>query len=236
MPELRDIEVSFTDINEDNLRMVSQLCQQDIDENGLKIQIYATTDRREAFRGAKYIICCVRVGMLEAFRLDVEIPLKYGVDQCVGDTLCAGGVFYGQRGIAAMEGICRDIREVAAPGALLLNYANPNAMITWYCNTYGGVNTVGLCHGVQGGHRLIAKARILGVHESIEEVALLRFVGQIDTPEMLRRLTSYEHWVPRVTDPIDGVLAEDSEAELDALLEGGFLTETEVDQILAAHE
>ena len=27
VPELRDIEVAFTDINEENLRMVTQLCQ-----------------------------------------------------------------------------------------------------------------------------------------------------------------------------------------------------------------
>ena len=41
---------------------------------------------------------------------------------------------------------------------MMLNYSNPNAMVTWYCNKYGGVPTVGLCHGVQGGHHLIAKA------------------------------------------------------------------------------
>jgi len=76
----------------------------------------------------------------------------------VGDTLCAGGIMYGQRGIAEMLDVCRDIREVAEPGALLLNYANPNAMMTWAANKYGGVHTVGLCHGVQGGHHQIAEA------------------------------------------------------------------------------
>ena len=106
--------VAFTDINERNLDMVTQLCQRDIDENGLSIKIHATLDRREAFKDAKYVINCVRIGMLEAFTTDVEIPLKYGVDQCVGDTLCAGGIMYAQRDIAAMEGICKDIREVAA--------------------------------------------------------------------------------------------------------------------------
>ncbi len=158
VPEFRDIEVSFMDINPQNLDMVTRLCQRDIEANGLNIKIYATLDRREAFRDADYVVCCVRIGMLEAFALDVEIPLKYGVDQCVGDTLCAGGVMYAQRDIAAMEGFCRDIREVAAPSCLLLNYSNPNAMVTWYCNQYGGVPTVGLCHGVQGGHALIARA------------------------------------------------------------------------------
>ena len=158
VPEFHDIEVSFTDINPHNLDMVYQLCQRDIEANGLNIKIQATLDRREAFKDADYVINCVRIGMLEAFELDVEIPLKYGVDQCVGDTLCAGGIMYGQRDIAALEGFCKDIREVAKPGCMMLNYSNPNAMVTWYCNKYGGVPTVGLCHGVQGGHELIAKA------------------------------------------------------------------------------
>ncbi len=158
VPEFHDIQVSFTDINPDNLRMVTQLCQRDIVENGLAIKIHATLDRREAFRDAKYVINCVRIGMLEAFETDVDIPLKYGVDQCVGDTLCIGGIMYGQRGIAAMLGFCKDIREVAAPGCILLNYSNPNAMVTWACNKYGKVPTYGLCHGVQHGHEQIAKA------------------------------------------------------------------------------
>ncbi|MFS0723196.1 alpha-glucosidase/alpha-galactosidase [Paenibacillus sp. 1P07SE] len=156
VPAFREIEVAFTDINAHNLEMVTELCQRDIRENGLSIQIQSTTDRREALKDAKYVLCTIRVGGLEAFATDVDIPLKYGVDQCVGDTLCAGGIMYGQRGIAEMLNICRDIREVAHSDVLLLNYANPMAMMTWACNKYGGVRTVGLCHGVQHGHKQIA--------------------------------------------------------------------------------
>ncbi|MBE5766921.1 MAG: alpha-glucosidase/alpha-galactosidase [Clostridiales bacterium] len=158
VPELRDIEVSFTDINEKNLEMVRALCQRDIEANGLNIKIHATLDRREALKDAKYVINCVRVGALEAFATDIEIPLKYGVDQCVGDTLCIGGIMYGQRGIAAILDFCKDIREVALPGCILLNYSNPNAMMTWAANKYGKVPTYGLCHGVQGGHAQISQA------------------------------------------------------------------------------
>ena len=43
VPEFRDIEVAFTDINERNLDMVTRLCQRDIDANGLNIKIQATT-------------------------------------------------------------------------------------------------------------------------------------------------------------------------------------------------
>ena len=169
VPEFRGIEVAFTDINPMNLDMVTRLCQRDIDANGLDIKIQATLDRREAFRNAKYVVNCVRIGMLEGFTTDVEIPLKYGVDQCVGDTLCTGGILYAQRGIAAMLDFCRDIREVAMPGCMMLNYANPNAMVAWACNKYGKVPTIGLCHGVQGGHALIAK--VLGL--PLDEVEIV---------------------------------------------------------------
>src|SRR5699024_12690156 len=80
VPEFKDIEVAFTDINEKNLDMVTQLCQRDIKENGLHISIQATTDRRAALEGAKYIFNVVRIGGLEAFKTDIDIPLKYGVE------------------------------------------------------------------------------------------------------------------------------------------------------------
>jgi len=164
VPEFADIQIAFTDINEKNLEMVTKLAQRDIDHNGLEIKIQSTLDRREALRGANYVINVVRIGGLEAFEQDVEIPLEYGVDQCVGDTLCAGGIMYGQRGISAMLEFCKDIREVAEPDCIMLNYANPNAMITWACNKYGGVKTIGLCHGVQHGHGQIAE--VLGLEQN----------------------------------------------------------------------
>jgi len=152
VPELQDTTFSFTDISERNLDMVTQLCQRDLESARLPARLISTTDRRAAFADSDYVICMIRQGGLEAFQLDIDIPLKYGVDQCVGDTLCAGGIMYGQRTIPELLNFCKDIREVAKPGALFLNYSNPMAMNTWACNQYGGVNTVGLCHGVQGAH------------------------------------------------------------------------------------
>lgn len=158
VPELREAEIAFTDINSHNLEMVTELCQRDMEANGLPDRIQSTLDRREAFQGADYVINCIRQGGLEAFETDVDIPLKYGVDQCVGDTLCTGGIMYGQRTVIELLAICKDIRECAKPGVVLLNYSNPNAMVTWACNQYGGVYTVGLCHGVMHGEMQIADA------------------------------------------------------------------------------
>lgn len=159
VPEFKNINIAFMDINKDNLDRVMTLVKRDLDTNGMtKVSLTSHTDRREALRGADYVFNVVRVGGIDAFSLDIEIPLKYGIDQCVGDTLCAGGIMYGQRGIPVILDICKDIREVSRPDCLFLNYANPNAMMTWAANKYGGVKTVGLCHGVQGGHRQIAMA------------------------------------------------------------------------------
>ncbi len=156
VPELQDTVFGMTDINQRNLDMVGQLCQKDIDANNLPAKIIATTDRRKALAGADYVINCTRIGGLEAFKLDIDIPLKYGVDQCVGDTLAMGGIMYGQRNIPQVLDFCDDIQAVSND-AIMLNYANPNAMNTWAANTYGGVPTIGLCHGVMGGHHQIAE-------------------------------------------------------------------------------
>lgn len=157
VPELVDTRFRFHDIAAANLDAVTRLCRRDIEANGLPATIHPTLDRREALSGAEYVLCTIRQGGLEAFQFDIDIPLKYGVDQCVGDTLCAGGLLYAQRSIPALLDICRDIREVAAPGCILLNYANPMAMNVWACTRYGAVTTVGLCHGVQGAHRQLAR-------------------------------------------------------------------------------
>ena len=165
VPELQDTQFAFTDIDPRNLEMVTQLCQRDLTANKVPAKVTSTLDRRKAVAGADYVISAVRVGGLEGFQTDIDIPLKYGVDQCVGDTLCAGGIMYGQRGIACMLDFCRDMREVSKPDVLFLNYSNPMAMNTWACLKYGGVHTVGLCHGVEGGHWQITEVIKLLVNE-----------------------------------------------------------------------
>jgi len=201
--ELQDTQIAFTDINAHNLEMVTQLCQRDIDANHLNIRIQSTIHRREALEKADYVVNVVRIGGLEAFEKDVDIPLRYGVDQCVGDTLCAGGIMYGQRGIAAILEFCKDIREVSNPDCIMLNYANPNAMVTWACNKYGKVKTIGLCHGVQHGHQQIAN--VLGVKKSELDIICaginhqtwyiqVRYKGQDMTGKLLEAFETHEEY------------------------------------------
>ena len=159
VPELKDnLEIALMDINEHNLDMVYTLCKRDMEHNNCKSKITKTLDRALAISDADYVLCFVRVGGLEAFETDISIPLKYGVDQCVGDTLCVGGIMYGQRTINVIMGICEDIRNYAKEDCILISHSNPNAMVTWAANVYGGVPTIGLCHGVQHGASQIEDA------------------------------------------------------------------------------
>jgi len=162
VPEFRDTtKITFTDINKRNLELVTKLCRRDMEANGVKSELTSTLDRRAALKDANYVVCVVRVGGLEGFEMDVDIPLRYGIDQCVGDTVCAGGIMYAQRSIPVLREFCKDVSEVSAPGCVFLSHVNPMAMNTWACTSHGyGVDWIGLCHGVEGGHAQIA--RVLG--------------------------------------------------------------------------
>jgi alpha-galactosidase len=155
--ELQDTHFALTDINAFNLDLSEQLARKDIKKNKMPARLSATIDRRAALKDADYVINLTRIGGLEAFASDIDIPLKYGVDQCVGDTICAGGIMYGQRNIPAILDFCRDIREVASPDCLFMNYANPMCINTWAALDYGGVETVGFCHGIEHGWDQIAE-------------------------------------------------------------------------------
>lgn len=155
VPELADSRFALHDISRDQLDMVAELVGRDIKANRLPAKVSRHLRRKPALEGAHYVINCTRIGGLEAFATDIEIPLKYGVDQCVGDTLCAGGIMYGQRNIPQILDFLRDAREVAHPRCMFFNYANPMAMNTWAAldafDRGEGIPTVGLCHGIQHG-------------------------------------------------------------------------------------
>ncbi len=121
----------------------------------LPAALVATTDRAEALAGADFCICAFQVGGIEAYGHDVNIPRKYGIDQCVGDTFGPGGVFRGMRSIRALEAIAADMHKLC-PDALFIQYANPMALNSWAMSRLG-INNIGLCHSVQGTSRLLAR-------------------------------------------------------------------------------
>jgi len=126
-----------------------------IAQNNLTSTVYATTDRRHALKDAKYVILLFQVGGVEAFGVDYKIPMKYDVDQCIGDSMGPGGVFRLLRSVTLMREIDQDMQELC-PHAYVLNYVNPMGAICTYLGRYTQMKYVGLCHGVQTTMDLIA--------------------------------------------------------------------------------
>ncbi|MFP3896880.1 MAG: alpha-glucosidase/alpha-galactosidase [Anaerolineales bacterium] len=157
VPALQDSTIALMDIDADRLELARALVQRIIDDRGLSARLEATLDRREALRHADFVISTIQVGGLEAYAHDIEIPQKYGVGQCVGDTLGPGGVFRGLRTIPVLLDICEDMDELCSSRALLINYSNPMAINSWAVAAASGRSYVGLCHSVQGTARMLAR-------------------------------------------------------------------------------
>ncbi|MGQ9609179.1 MAG: alpha-galactosidase [bacterium] len=144
---LEDTEFALMAPSTKRTPQVERFVKRVIAENNLPAKVYVTTDRRDAVKDANHIIATFQVGGIKGFEYDYKIPLKYGVDQCIGDTLGPGGIFRALRSIPVMLDLAKDIEELC-PNAYLLNYVNPMAMVCWALGKTN-VKFVGLCHGVQ---------------------------------------------------------------------------------------
>jgi len=155
-PCLRDSEWALMSRTEPKLRRMEAFAKRMLKENKLPGKVWATLDRRKAIEGADFVVVIIQVGGFDAYAVDYEVPLKYGVDQCIGDSLGPGGVFRGLRTVPVLVDIAKDMQKLARPGAVMLQYANPMAA---NCLALGKTTTVpfvGLCHGVQTTLDLIA--------------------------------------------------------------------------------
>ncbi len=156
-PALAGSEFALMDSAEPKLRRMEEFGRRMLNDNGVSGRVWATLDRREAIADADFVVVMIQVGGVEAFEFDYRIPLKYGVDQCVGDSLGPGGVFRGLRTIPVLVDIARDMEELARPGAIMLQYANPMAANCLALGKATEISFVGLCHGVQTTLDLIAR-------------------------------------------------------------------------------
>jgi alpha-galactosidase len=155
-PALQDSTISLMDIDPQRLAQAHDLVQAIVDRRGVQARVEATTEQRRAVQDTDYVITTFQQGGLDAYKLDIEIPQRYGVEQCVGDTLGPGGVFRALRTIPVLIDLCHDMDDLA-PDALLLNYVNPMAANCWAVEMGAGRPYVGLCHSVQGTSEMLAE-------------------------------------------------------------------------------
>jgi alpha-galactosidase len=165
-PDLTSGTFALVDIDESRLDLSRQITEKVIQVSGRDWSVTTTTDRTEALPGSDYVINSIEVAGLENVLPDYEIPLKYGVDQNIGDTIGPGGIFKALRTGPAWLDIVADVQRLA-PKAVLMNYTNPMSILTLAAARASKLSVVGLCHSVQGTSRQLAQ--YLGIaYEDLE--------------------------------------------------------------------
>ncbi len=177
--------IALVDVAADRLNTMAQVINRLIRQEGLEEcwKLSAHTDRRQALPGSDYIVNCIEVSGIDCVRWDNDIPLKYGIDQCIGDTIGPGGLFKSLRTIPVFLDILRDAAELC-PNAIVLNYTNPMAMLVLAAGrAVPHMKVVGLCHSVQHTSRLLATRAGVPFDEMTWECAGINHMAWFTTLE-----------------------------------------------------
>jgi alpha-galactosidase len=154
--KLRGSTLTLVDINTENLASMSELAKLLNDLSGAGLHIEQTTDRRAALDGAGFVLNATAIDRIRLWKLDYEIPRKYGIRQTLGENGGPGGLFFTLRTLPMVLEFARDIEELC-PNALLINFSNPENRIILALGKYSRVRAVGLCEGIFGAQGHVAR-------------------------------------------------------------------------------
>ena len=139
---------ALVDIDAERLELAHQVAELAVARSDKNWQVEASTERRDVLAGTDYLINTIEVAGLANVRHDFDIPMKYGVNQCIGDTIGPGGIFKALRTLPAWLDILADTERMA-PDALVLNYTNPMSLTCLAGVRASSLAIVGLCHSIQ---------------------------------------------------------------------------------------
>ena len=175
--------IALVDIDVERLetmhKIISNLTQKLGKENW---KVEASPDRTAVLGGSDYLICCIEVSGTACVRFDNDIPVKYGVSQCIGDTIGPGGLFKALRTVPVFLDVLKDAERLC-PSAIVLNYTNPMNLMCLSAARTSFIPVVGLCHSVQGTSHLLAKRAGVPYEELTWECAGINHLAWFTTLE-----------------------------------------------------
>ena len=200
-------EIALYDIDTEKAQLMAQLGRRLAEQSGTGMRVRTCTDLADAVDGADFAISSIggvgksagHVYGTSLHKQDLLIPARYGIYQIIGDTCGPAGMMMAFRSIPIYLKICREM-EKRCPQVVFLNHSNPMAVLCRAMVKYTGIeHVIGICHGVQGGIKRIAK--ILGVPpEELDTVWIgtnhyhwftrIRHKGKDVYPELWRRIAS----------------------------------------------
>lgn len=157
--------IALVDIDTKRLVTMHRLLEKLLKQRGAsEWTVTSSEDRKTVLSGSHYIVNCIEVSGLDCVRFDNDIPAKYGIDQCIGDTIGPGGLFKALRTVPVFIEVLKDV-EALAPEAIVLNYTNPMNMMCLAAARTSFLPIVGLCHSVQGSSHLLARRAGVPIEE-----------------------------------------------------------------------
>ncbi|MBA3764729.1 MAG: alpha-glucosidase/alpha-galactosidase, partial [Actinobacteria bacterium] len=140
-------ELRLVDIDPVRLDLARRFAEHLIERTAKAWTVRADVDRAQVLAGSDVVINTIEVAGLRNVRHDYDIALRYGVDQCIGDTIGPGGLFKAFRTIPAWLEILRDVERIC-PEALVLNHTNPMSMMVLAASRVSTIPVYGMCHSV----------------------------------------------------------------------------------------
>lgn len=163
-PGLESGTFALVDIDAERLELAHQIADKLIEATGRDWTIEASTDRASVIAGTDYLVNTIEVAGMANVRHDFDIPMKYGVNQCIGDTIGPGGIFKALRTLPAWIDILHDAERLA-PNALVMNYTNPMSLTCLTGLRASWLPIVGLCHSIPHTAETLAGYLGIPVHE-----------------------------------------------------------------------
>lgn len=145
--KLKGSTLTLVDTNPETLERMYGLAKFMNEERGAGIIVERATDRRAALPGADFVLNSVAIDRTKLWRLDFEVPKKYGIRHTLGENGGPGGLFFTLRTLPLIFDFVRDMEELC-PNAFFLNYSNPESRIILALGKYSPIKSMGLCHGI----------------------------------------------------------------------------------------
>jgi len=154
--ELAGSTLTLVGRNADTLTKMANLAELLNCKSSAGLHIEQTTDRRAALDGARFVINATAIDRNRLWKLDFEVPRKYGIRHTLGENGGPGGLFFTLRTLPLVFDIVREMRELC-PNALFINFSNPESRIILALGKYSPIAALGLCHGIFMGQGDVAR-------------------------------------------------------------------------------
>ena len=158
--ELRGSTLTLVGRNPKTLAKMAELAKLLNNKTGAGLLIEQTTDRRAAFDGAEFVVNATAIDRNRLWKLDFDVPRKYGIRHTLGENGGPGGLFFTLRTLPLVFDFVREMQELC-PKALFINFSNPESRIILALGRYSPIRALGLCHGILMGQGDVA--RIIGL-------------------------------------------------------------------------